>query len=279
MLSGVKERLESPSSILAFMQCPRKYYYRYVRGLEPERSIHLFVGSIVHASIQDFHNIKVERIPRQGFYDTLRFGMMQFFERNWDENAHEFEKLGLSSEEIAFHRGEARLMLDNFCQHHTAKMMAEQYRHNISLWEAFTRLRPRSETKIKSDKLGVMGVIDAIHDIDGETLIIDYKTSKKNEIDRDCLIQLAIYALLYKELTGKSPDRVGIHFLRHGERILNVSPGLLALGEEKCAEIRNLNRSDEQEDYPKRKSGLCKYKTGQCDYYEVCKPWNSTRFS
>jgi CRISPR/Cas system-associated exonuclease Cas4 (RecB family) len=271
--------LESPSSILAFMQCSRKYYYRYVRGLEAERSIHLIVGSVVHASIEAFHNIKVERIPSQGFYDTLHFGITQLFDTKWDQMADELQKLGLTDQEIAFHRGEARLMLNNFCQYHTAKMMAEQYRHNISPWEAFTRLRPNSETKIKSEKLGVMGVIDAVHEGDGETVIIDYKTSKKDSIDRDCLIQLAIYALLYKELTGRPPDRVGIHFLRHGEKILKVSPGLLALGEEKCTEIRSLNRSDKQEDYPMKKSGLCKYKTGQCDYYETCKPWNSIEFS
>jgi len=117
-----------------------------------------------------------------------------------------------------------------------------------------------------------MGVIDAIHNFDGKTVIIDYKTSKKNEIDTDCMVQLAIYALLYKEYFGRIPDKVGIDFLRHGERVIRTSPELLALGEEKCKEIRNLTRSENVAEYPRKVSGLCKYRTGQCDYYETCIP-------
>jgi len=54
-------------------------------------------------------------------------------------------------------------------------------------------------------------------------VIIDYKTSKKNELNLDCLVQLAIYALLYREYFGRLPDKVGIHFLRYGERIIRVT--------------------------------------------------------
>jgi len=136
--------------------------------------------------------------------------------------------------------------------------------------EAFYKLRPKTDTKVRSERLGVRGVIDAIHNLGGRTLIIDYKTSKKSELDLDCLIQLGIYALLYQETYGKVPDEVGIHFLRHGEKIVKTTPELLALGEKKCNEIRNCTRSDKESTYPQKISGLCKYKGGKCDYYDIC---------
>lgn len=260
------------------MQCPRKYYYRYVMGLEGRPSIHLVVGGVVHSAIEFFHNMEVGPVASRDFFETLHSGMMDFFERNWEERGDELGKLGLSPAVLRFHHDEASFMLDNFFRHHTGRVVAEQYRHNLSPWEAFKKLKPKTETKIVSEKFGVVGVLDAIHDVNGKNTVIDYKTSKKNEIDQDCLVQLSVYAVLHREHFGRLPDRVGIHFLRHGEKVIRVGPELLALGEKKCEEIRSLTRSDAVEDYPRKKSGLCKFRTGQCDYYEACKPWNSAEF-
>jgi CRISPR/Cas system-associated exonuclease Cas4 (RecB family) len=197
---------------------------------------------------------------------------MEYLDKRWFESREEFENLNLSPEEVNSFYGEARSMIASFCQHHFNKLIACQYRYNIPGSEAFRRLRPKTETKITSEKLGVMGVIDAIHNFNGQTVIIDYKTSKKSEIDSDCLIQLAIYSLLYRESQGRIPDKVGVHFLRYGEKVIYTTPELLALGEEKCNEIRNLTKSEKEAEYPRKVSGLCKYRSGQCDYYEICMP-------
>ena len=271
MLEVIKTRLESPTSILTHMQCPRKYYYRYIKRLGQEQSIYLVMGSIVHSTIAAFHRTDLSEIPSEGFFELLRSKTMGDLEKRWVEEGDVLEKLNLDPEEINSFYDEARSMIGNFCQHHVNKLVACQYRYNISTAEAFRRLRPKAETKITSEKLGIMGVIDAIQNFDGQTVIIDYKTSKKDEIDTDCMVQLAIYALLFREYFGRLPDKVGIHFLRHGEKIIRVSPGLLAWGKKKCDEIRNLTSSREEADYPKNVSGLCKYRTGQCDYYGVCK--------
>ena len=119
-------------------------------------------------------------------------------------------------------------------------------------------------------RYGVRGVIDAIHNLDGETILIDYKTSKKAELDNNCVIQLAIYTLLHKERYGKMPNKVGIHFLRHGEKIMPTSTQLLMLAKRTIHKIHHLTKHETINKYPKKISGLCKYKTGQCDYYEEC---------
>lgn len=270
MLEASKDRLESPTSILTYIQCPRKYYYRYVKGLEAKPSIHLVMGGIVHSTIHAFHQTDITTLRQENFFEPLRSRMLNHLTRKWDEAKEEFESLKLSSEEIESFYGEARSMVDNFFNHHISRLVTYQHRHNLSLTEAFERLRPRTETRITSQRFGVMGVIDAIHDFDGQTVLIDYKTSKKNEVNEEYLLQLAIYALLYKEFFGRLPDKVGIHFLRHGEKLMPSSHELLALGEKKCMEIRNVTKGEEEKNYPQKKSGLCKYRTGQCDYYEIC---------
>ncbi len=272
MLSGVKERLESASSLLTHRQCPRKYYYRYVRGLEQAPSAHLVVGNVVHSVISFFHGIDLSVIPVETFFGSLRSRAMERFEQRWAASEEELEKLHLTEGEVRSFYLDARSMVGNFLDHHISRVVACQYRHGISAPDAFRRLRPWSEVKIRSDRLGVTGVLDAVHDFDGETVIIDYKTSKKDVIDGDYMLQLAVYAVLYREYFGRPPDMVGIHFLRYGERLIPVTPALLALAEQNRDEIRGLVSGVDEADYPRRPSGLCKYSTGQCDYYEICSP-------
>ena len=272
MLEVVNSRLESPTSILTYMQCPRKYYYRYIKGLEQKPSIYLVMGGIVHSTIRAFHRTDLSEVPSESFFEALRSRTMEYLDKEWNENREKLQNLNLHREEIDSFYGEARSMMSNFCQHHINKLIACQHHYNLSAMEAFRRLRPKTETKIRSERFGIMGVIDAIHNFNGQTVIIDYKTSKKADMSLDCMVQLAIYALLYRESQGRIPDKVGIHFLRHDERVISATPELLALGEEKCKEIRNLVRSENEAEHPQMVSGLCKYRTGQCDYYEICLP-------
>jgi len=279
MSSAVNSRVESPTSILTYTQCPRKYYYRYVKRLEQKPSIHLLVGDVVHSTIAAFHNADIHDMPGESLVGILHTRLVEEFRKRWDEKKEVLRSLGIGWEdEKAFYQ-DAWMMLDKFFQHHVNGVVAYQYRHNVNLVEAFRRLRPKTETKIISKKHGLMGVIDAIFDIDGKIVIIDYKTSKRAEMNDECLTQLALYALLYKESTGRVPDFVGIHFLRRGEMTLRVTPELLALGEDVRRRMQALISGDDITIYPQRITGLCKYRTGQCDYYEQCKPWNSIEFA
>jgi len=113
-------------------------------------------------------------------------------------------------------------------------------------------------------------MVDATHEIDGETIIIDYKTSKKDRIDTECVTQLSIYTLLHKENFGRMPDRAGIHFLRSREILMPTSQQLLNLAKNTCQRIHQQTTHDDIKSYPRKPSGLCKYKTGQCDYYDKC---------
>lgn len=265
-----KRRMESPTSILTYLQCPRKYYYCYIKRLEQKPSIHLITGSVAHSTIQAFHNIDITLIEPEGFFEKLQSNIMDEFNKKWGEKKEEIEKLSLSQEEKHLHYDKTRMMIRNFFYYHTNRIIAHKHCHNRSLVEAYQKIKPRTETKLSSGKYGVRAVIDAIHDIDGETIIIDYKTSKKSEIDTDCMLQLAICCLLYKERYGGMPSKAGIHFLRYGEKTISTTYQLLNLAKRTCYKMQQVTKEESIAKYPKKVSGLCKYKTGQCDYYETC---------
>ena len=266
-----KRRIESPTSILMYIQCPRKYYYRYIKWLEQKPSIHLITGGIAHSTIEAFHNTGITAIKQEGFFEKLQCRTMEQFNQKWEEKKKEIEKLNLSPEEEHLHYDKTRMMVSNFYLHHTNKIIAYKHLHKLSLAEAWQKVKPKTETRLTSKKYGVRGVIDAIHDIDNETIIIDYKTGKKNEIDTNCVLQLAICSLLYKERYGGMPSKAGIHFLRYGEKTISTTYQLLNLAKRTCWKIHQVTKEGSITKYPKKVSGLCKYKTGQCDYYETCK--------
>jgi len=139
-----------------------------------------------------------------------------------------------------------------------------------SFKEAFAYLTPIAEQHFISRKFGVQGFIDAIEIQDGKTRVMDYKTSSSSELTDEYLLQLSIYTLLYHEKYGKFPDEVGLYLLRHGEKTIKADEKLLKLAEKECLEIHRRTLSDDIEDYPLNPGPLCKWSTGQCDFYNIC---------
>jgi ATP-dependent helicase/DNAse subunit B len=64
------KRVQSPSSINTYNQCPRKYYYQYILKLPTRPSIHLVRGNIAHSVLEDFFSIThltLESVMEEGF--------------------------------------------------------------------------------------------------------------------------------------------------------------------------------------------------------------------
>ncbi|MBS3127710.1 PD-(D/E)XK nuclease family protein [Candidatus Woesearchaeota archaeon] len=263
-------RIQSPSSINLYKQCPRKYYYRYILNLEPLPSIHTLRGNITHSVLQHFFDVDTSKLTMKNFEEPLKTELQSLLVKFWNESKKNLDALSLSSDQLIFYFEETLMMLLNWFEKFTQKMKSFQ---GLSFSEIFQKLTPLRELEIASKKHSLRGFIDAIEDLEGEKRVMDYKTSKRFELTEEYRLQLAIYALLYEEKHGYPPKKVGIYFLKDTgkhEHTIPVDKALLVWAKREVAFVHEMTQSDNMGDYPKNITPLCKYSTGQCDYYEPC---------
>lgn len=259
-------RIESPSSINTYKQCPRKYYYVYIKKLKTLPSIHLIRGKIVHSVLEDFFKIDANKLPDDNCEMLLQGLLIDFLKNKWVEAEAEFEELDMTEAQQLFYFEETQKMTVYWLENFLKKLKKE----NLSFKEAFKKWKPITEEEFSSEKYQVRGFIDAIHEFEDEVIVMDYKTSKKDAVIPGYRLQLAIYALLYNEKHGRLPTKAGIDFLRHGERMIDVDEELLKLAKLELELIHTNTNSDNMLDYPKKESPLCKWHSGQCDFYDYC---------
>lgn len=260
------QRIQSPSSINIYKQCPRKYYYIYIKKLKTLPSIHLVRGSIAHEALEDFFKLDPQKLPASGYEELLHGLLVDFLKNKWHAHKEELDGLALTEAQQLFYYEETEQMLVYWVRRFISKLHAEE----LPFAEAFRKWVPLTEQEYISHEHKVKGFIDAIHTFDREVILMDYKTSKKDEITPEYRLQLAIYALLYMERHGTLPSKAGINFLRHGERMIDVDEELLTLARREIELIHVNTESTNIDDYPMKPGPLCKWSSGQCDFFELC---------
>jgi len=264
------KRIQSPSSINVYNHCPRKYYYHYVLKLETKPNIHLVRGNIAHTVLEDFYSQDLSHINMKNYETELRVKIQELLIKTWKDYGEKLNNLGLSQDVLTFYFEETLFMLTNWADKFIDKVKSFD---GLSFKEIFDKLTPLREQKFVSEEIGVRGFIDAIENRDGKVQIMDYKTSKSFKLSAAYKRQLAIYALLYKQKYGVSPAKVGIYFLKDRgkyEYTLEVDEGLLEQAKKEVADVHKKTESANIEDYPKNVTPLCKWSTGQCDFYDIC---------
>jgi ATP-dependent exoDNAse (exonuclease V) beta subunit len=168
--------------------------------------------------------------------------LLELFEKNWQKQNDQIQKLGLDDKTINEFYSESQEMLLGWLKRYLNKSHG----------------RPKTEIKLFSRAHKVMGIIDAVFTDNGRILLLDYKTGKKNEITQDIKVQLAVYALLYRENYRRMPDIVAIDFLKHQEeRRFGVSEKLIQYAAQICSGIHKKTLSNNEEDYPCQCGGWC----------------------
>lgn len=264
-------RVQSPSSINTYKQCPRKYYYQYIEKLPTKPSIHLVRGVVAHSVLEEFFDKDIADINEENYEQKIKNFLQEFLVDSWLKNKTKFDELGLTKEQLNFYFDETMMMVLNFADH-MMKRLKPMIDDGMSFREAFRKITPIAEAEFKSDKYKVRGYIDAIEEREDGVYIMDYKTSKKDHMSDAYRLQLAIYTLMYYEKHGKLPKKVGIFFLKHSERFLDATEELLKEAEFEIEQIHAATETDDKIDYPMKPSPLCKWSTGQCDFYEKCFP-------
>ena len=260
------KRVQSPSSINTYKQCPRKYFYQYILELPTGDNIHQIKGNVVHSALEHFFQININHIDETNYEKQLKVAMQELLIYHWKAKKERFDKLNITQEKITEYFEDTLHMVIAWVGLFCKKIKATKK----GFKQAFEFLTPIMEQHFTSKEYGVQGYIDAIEIQDGKTRVMDYKTSSRDEITTEYLLQLSIYVLLYHEKYKKFPDEVGLYLLRHGEKTIKADEKLLEFAKKECEFIHKNTQSEEIEDYPLKPGPLCKWSTGQCDFYNIC---------
>jgi len=261
-------RVQSPSSINTYKQCPRKYYYKYIEELASLPNVHQIRGKCVHSVLEEFFEIDPSNIKTNHEF-VLKTVIHDLFNKHWKNALQQMEDAGLDRNQLMLYYHESKAMAQAFLENFMFKLENEMQERSFK--DAFIRLTPITEKEYVSERYGVRGFMDAIHHLDEKIKILDYKTSKKDEMSEEIKLQMAIYSLLYFEKHGVLPDKVGVHFLKFGEKTMNVDKELLRFAKQEITLVHQKTCSTDICDYPRKVSGLCKWYTGKCDYFDICK--------
>ncbi len=198
-----------------YMTCPYKYRYIHLLRIPVMRDHRVVYGAALHEAVQEYNRRKARHQP------VTAEDLIAHFERSWVNE-------GFLSREHEDQRMEAgRAALRRFFEFQEASgtvptFVEREFRFPIKS----TLLRGRW------DRVDLRG---------SEVVIIDFKSTDvraQEDADRRAKEseQLAIYALAYKEVFGRLPDRVELHFLGASDVVV----GRATKTEEDIAEMREM---------------------------------------
>ncbi len=197
-----------------YMTCPYKYRYIHILRVPVLRDHRVVYGAALHEAVQEYNRRKARHQP------VTAADLIAYFERSWVNE-------GFLSREHEDQRMEAgRQALHRFFEYQEASRTVPTFvEREFRFPVGSTLLRGRW------DRVDIRG---------SEVVIIDFKsTDVRTPEDADRRArdseQLAIYALAYKEVFGRLPDRVELHFLGR-----EVVVGAARKDDDDLAEVREM---------------------------------------
>ena len=191
-LPGMPEPLwaGSPSKLLAFLDCPRRYRMQYLDRPAPERRrqrAHTSLGIAVHNALRDVWDLP-EPTPAAGG---------RLVDDAWVDVGFR------DPEQSRRWRGRMRDAVTSYLR----AGGLERRPVGIERTVAFV-----------SDDLRVQGRIDRLDDRDGELVVVDYKTSRQVPTDDDARtsLPLALYAAAVWKMFRRPALRVELHHVPSG---------------------------------------------------------------
>ncbi len=199
-------------------------------------------GIAVHETLRDFYSLEMSL---DSDLSWLRLQIIHLFQKAWARQQDRLQQLDLEPAVIDEHYRECMNMLYGWFFR-----FAEKASLGLS--------KPRTEVKLFSKRLRLMGIIDAIYTHNNTVVLVDYKTSRKDEITRELKTQMKLYALLYRERFRRLPDILCIDFLATGtKKYFNPSQDMVDGAEKLNNLIHARTLSRDLGDYPCQCGGKC----------------------
>ena len=231
----------SNTSINTFMQCKRKFKYKYIDKVstsEKVNSKHISFGNSMHLTLADFNNITNKN------YRTLE-NLHNLLRKNWIRDGYE------SRDE---ERNYGLMGLDMLTKYYSNPL--DQGTENLIIEEMIY--------KDCGDYI-LCGKLDKVYFTPNNIIeIIDYKTgTTMSEVDD---LQLPIYSILAHEKLGVFPKKVGLYYLFHNKKLSHD------VDEDYLDDCINFvyyvcNTIFEEKDFTINPTVNCK---SNCEYYTMC---------
>lgn len=251
-LTGVPAPLyaASPSKLLAFLDCPRRYRLQYLDRPSPPRRgqrAHTSLGNAVHNALRDWWDLPV-RTPDAG---------AALVDRAWID--------------VGFRDGEQS-------REWRERMRAAVTTYLESVDPNSAPMGIERTVSFVSGDLRLTGRVDRLDERDGELVVVDYKTSRVPSTDDEARTSLALglYAAAVWKMFRRRTLRVELHHVPSGTVAAHVhTPQSLTRKVEQARSIaREARRADldfaekgqSSEVFPPRPGPLC----GWCDLRAHC---------
>jgi putative RecB family exonuclease len=242
----------TPSKLAAYEDCPRRYRFAYVDRPAPSKGpawAHNSLGASVHTALRSWFDLPARRRQPEALPTLLK--------ATWVREGYRDE----AQEREGFTRAVGWL---------TAYV--------DSLEPEFEPLAVERTVGAKTATLALSGRVDRIDDVDGELVIVDYKTGRTGLGSDDARGSraLALYAYAAERVFRRRCRRVELHHLptgtvaahdhtdeslaRHVGRAEQTAADIVA------AETAVASGTDRDEAFPAAPSAIC----GWCDYRRAC---------
>ncbi|WP_323096624.1 PD-(D/E)XK nuclease family protein [Intrasporangium sp. YIM S08009] len=182
----------SPSKLLAWLDCPRRYRMQYLDRPRPQarpQRAHTSVGIATHNVLRDFWDLPVSQRTPAGVAELVRSSWIDVGFRDPEQS-------------MAW-RLRVRDLVTDYLRHSDRDNQPVGIERSVSL---------------KTDEIAVTGRIDRLDDRDGDLVVVDYKTGRQVPTDDDARtsLPLALYAVAVARMFRRPCLRVELHHLPSG---------------------------------------------------------------
>ena len=107
-------RVESPSSISTYKQCPRKYFYHYILKLPTSTNIHCIRGNVVHSVLENFYDQDINSLTKEDYKQPMKLYLQNLLCDFWKESDDKIKALKMDEhDEIKYFEESMMMILKN----------------------------------------------------------------------------------------------------------------------------------------------------------------------